>query len=50
MEQVGKLNGRVVEVLGLNIEVDTPIFVGANNVLNNKRTQNFIARGTLKKI
>lgn len=119
MEQVGKLNSRVVNALRLNIAVDTPIFVGDTNiahmqsshpdayakygkdipiilnspdyvginptdnsieyvkeykidgefvkvavrvsgggnlfarsiyVLNNKRTQNFIAKGTLKKI
>ncbi len=119
MKQVGMISSQVINVLGLNIPVDTPIFIGASNIthmqnshpadyakygasipdilsspdyvginptdnsieyvkeykidnefvkvavrvsgggnlyarsiyiLNNNRTQNFIARGTLKKI
>lgn len=32
MEQVGKLTERVIKLLGLNIPIDTPIFLGESNI------------------
>ncbi len=32
MEQVGKLSSNVVNTLGLNIPIDTPIFIGVSNI------------------
>lgn len=32
MEQVGKLTDRVIKLLGLNIPIDTPIFIGQSNI------------------
>ncbi len=36
MEQVGRLSSNVVNTLGLNIPVDTPIFIGVSNITHMK--------------
>ncbi len=36
MKQIGKLNGDVVNALGLNIPIDTPIFIGDSNIAHMK--------------
>ena len=32
MEQVGKISEQVINLLGLNIPIDTPIFLGQSNI------------------
>lgn len=38
MEQVGKISSSVVNALGLNIPIDTPIFIGASNIAHMKNS------------
>lgn len=36
MEQVGKIKSQVINALGLNLAVDTPIFIGESNIAHMK--------------
>jgi hypothetical protein len=35
--QIGKITDRVIKLLNLNIEIDTPIYINGNNLSNIKR-------------